>query len=381
LRFSLITEIIAPYRIPVFNELATQPGLDLNVIFLSETDKGLRQWEVHRNEIQFSHVVLRSWRGRFFGYNFLVNAGLSRALRSHAPDVVCCGGYNYIAAWQAAFWARRRAIPLLLWAESNARDRRHGYVPVEMAKRQFVRMCAAVIVAGTSSCNYMRTLGTRQGRIFTAPDAVDNDYFRCHAEQIRCHAKQVREELGLPHRFFLFAGRILAQKGIFDLLDAYARLKLETRMQVGLVFVGDGVDREKLMAQATTVTPGHICCAGFAQRERLCAYYALADALVFPTHSDPWGLVVNEGMACGLPVIATTAAGCSEDLVQDGYNGFSFTPGNVDELARAMEIIAGSEDLRGEMGRRSQGIIEAHSPAKCAKGIARAAAAVGEDRG
>ena len=90
-------------------------------------------------------------------------------------------------------------------------------------------------------------------------------------------------------------------KGIFDLVEAYAQLDGEIRASVGLVFVGDGADRAELMERASLIAPGTIRFPGFVQREGLPEFYALADALIFPTHSDTWGLVVNEAMSCGLP--------------------------------------------------------------------------------
>src|ERR1019366_651389 len=91
----ILTEIIAPYRIPVFNALARRAGVDLHVIFLAETDKTLRKWRVYKNEIRFSHQVLPSWRWRAGKSSFLFNRGLWSALNQVSPQVVICGGYNY----------------------------------------------------------------------------------------------------------------------------------------------------------------------------------------------------------------------------------------------------------------------------------------------
>jgi len=100
-RLVLITEIIAPYRIPVLNALAQIEDIDLEVVFLSETDPSLRQWLVYKDEIRFRYQVLPSFRCRIGKFNVLLNRGLARALTKTKPDVVLCGGYNYIAAWQA----------------------------------------------------------------------------------------------------------------------------------------------------------------------------------------------------------------------------------------------------------------------------------------
>ncbi len=103
----ILTEIIAPYRIPVFNVLGSRTGLDLHVIFLAETDETLRQWRVYKDEICFSYQVLPSWRWRAGKSSFLVNRGLWAALNKVNPEVMICGGYAYAASWEALLWARR----------------------------------------------------------------------------------------------------------------------------------------------------------------------------------------------------------------------------------------------------------------------------------
>ena len=107
-RLVILTEIIAPYRIPVFNALAQHEEIDLHVIFLAESDPKLRDWLVYKEEIRFSYQVLPSWRRKFAGQNLLLNRGLKRSLQRAAPDAILCGGYNYLASWQAMRWAGRR---------------------------------------------------------------------------------------------------------------------------------------------------------------------------------------------------------------------------------------------------------------------------------
>src|SRR5690349_8758226 len=94
-RLVVLTEIIAPYRIPVFNALAARDEIDLHVIFLSKTDTSMRQWRIYEEEIRFSYEVLPSWRRRIGKYNLLLNSNLGDALRNAAPEVLVCGGYNY----------------------------------------------------------------------------------------------------------------------------------------------------------------------------------------------------------------------------------------------------------------------------------------------
>lgn len=375
-RLVLITEIIAPYRIPVFNELAARSDVDLHVIFLSETDPSLRQWAVYKDEIRFSFQVLPSFRRRIGKYNLLLNRGMAEALRQSRPDAVVCGGYNYLASWQAARWVRRHRVPLLLWTESTAADQRRKTALVENRKRRFLSYCQGFVVPGVSSRAYLHQLGIADQKIFTAPNAMDLRLFAESARRARENSDAIRREFDLPGRYFLNVGRLVPIKGVADLLEAYARLDPSVRAEVGLVLVGDGAQKAQLAARAAQISPGTVRFPGFLQKDRLPDLYALADAFVFPTLSDPWGFVVNEAMACGLPVIATDVAGCVADLVQDGGNGYVVRPHDIPQLMTALSRIATTADLRQQMSERSVERIAASSPAAWAAGVADALQAV-----
>lgn len=371
-RLVIITEIIAPYRIPVFNALAREEGIDLHVIFLAESDPGLRDWLVYKDEVSFSYQVLPSWRRRFGGHNVLLNRGLKRALGQSPPDVILCGGYNYLASWQAQRWARTRRVPFLLWVESTERDIRSHNPIVEFLKKRFMKSCGAFVVPGESSFRYVKNYGTLEDHIFVAPNAVDTAFFAQRAAAVHQDGAGQRQALHLPERFFLFVGRLVAEKGIFDLLKAYSKLTPDLRAAVSLVFVGDGTERASLVRESMRIKGGQVRFAGFIHREQLAGYYALAEVFVFPSHTDTWGLAVNEAMACGLPVISSEVAGCTADLVQEGWNGRVVRRGDVVQLASAMEEIAGDPVLRARMASHSKERILGYSPEGCAAGIARA---------
>jgi glycosyltransferase involved in cell wall biosynthesis len=373
----IVTEIIAPYRIPVLNALARRPEIELEVMFLSANDPTLREWKVYKDEIKFRYHVLSSWRRRLGGYNLLLNRGVRSSLSSINPDVVLCGGYNYLASWSAASWARSRRVPLLLWSESTAWDRRREYPFVEFMKARFLKLCTAFVVPGKSSLNYLINLGIAEEQVFIAPNAVDTALFSKLAETARQDESCGRRRL--PSRYFLYVGRLVKDKGVFELLEAYAQLEAETRRNIGLVFAGTGPESRKLVERATRISPGTIQFPGFVHREELPEIYALAESLIFPTHSDPWGLVVNEAMACRLPVILTSVAGCALDLVRDGWNGFVIPRRDISQLALAMARVARDSAKRIEMGRRSRECIEAYSPEGWANGILEAVKSVARE--
>jgi glycosyltransferase involved in cell wall biosynthesis len=372
-RVLILSEIIAPYRIPVFNALAKNEGVDLHVVFLSETDAGLRQWRVYKDEIRFSYEVLPSWRFRTGKHKLLLNWGLRSRLKKFAPEAIICGGYNYFASWEALSWTRRHQAELILWSESNSRDTRRGHAWVESLKARFLAGCDRFVVPGRASREYLQSLGSALENIVTAPNAVDNDWFRIQADSIRDHVSEFRARYGLPARYLLFVGRLVPEKGVFDLLNGYAKLEGDLRSKVGLVFAGDGPCLTELQRQARRINPGTACFPGFVHREDLAGLYAFGEALILPTHSDPWGLVVNEGMACGLPVIVSSVAGCAVDLVEDGWNGYIVPPRDGEKLSVAIDSVLRNPALRQQMSLRSLERIRDYSPEACAQGLAAAA--------
>src|SRR5215475_11654487 len=253
-RLVILTEIISPYRIPLFNCLAQDPGVDLHVLFLSENDPTLRQWKVYKEEIRFSYEVLPSWRGRIAGFNVLINGRVIDALQRASPQIILCGGYNYIASWQALIWSRIRNIPFFLWSESNRYDVRRGHAAVEMLKAEFLRHCDRFVVPGRAADEYLRAQKVRQDRIFFAPNAVDNDLFCSLGLDARRNSSLRRRELDLPDRYVLFVGRLVREKGVFELVKAYGALDEDLRRRVGLVIVGDGPARAELQREASLVT-------------------------------------------------------------------------------------------------------------------------------
>jgi glycosyltransferase involved in cell wall biosynthesis len=298
---------------------------------------------------------------------------LFSALNKLSPQIIICGGYSYAASWQALLWARHHQVEFVLWSESNRCDARGEKPWVEWLKANFLRRCDRFVVPGKASFEYLKLLGSPSTTIVIAPNAVNNSWFATQAENARLHAHEYREKKKLPSRFILFVGRLVPEKGVFDLLSAYAKLDSGLRSEVGLVFAGDGISRTELTRQAKQITPGTVLFPGFAQREDLAGLYALADLLVLPTHSDPWGLVVNEAMASGLPIIVSSVAGCTADLVEDGWNGYVVPFQDSEKLSVAIDSVVRQPELRRQMSARSLERIRNYSPEACADGLAAAA--------
>lgn len=374
-RLVFTTELISPYRIAGFNALAAVDGIDLLVIFLAENDTSLqvREWKVYKDEIRFDYEVLPSVRFPLFGRNVLLNWGMSSALARFRPDTVVLGGYNYPAFWVAKTWSRGHGARTLMSCESTHRDLRGGGLFVERLKRRFAAGHDGYVAHGTASREYLLRLGALPDRISIAPDAVDNDYYASRAAQARSAPDAVRARHKLPGRYFLYVGRLVKEKGVFDLLEAYAGLEPALREKTALVLAGSGPAKDELVRKAALIRPGSIIFPGFIHREEIADYYALADSLVFPTWSDPWGLVVNEAMACGTPVIASSAAGCADDLLEHEGNGLVVEPRDIEGLRRAMHRAVVDPDARRSWGGRARERVRLNSPEAWGRGFAEAA--------
>ena len=342
-RIALLTEIPAPFRIPLFNALAARDGVTLEVVFLSEHDPR-RTYRVYRDEFAFEYVVLPRVDFQARGRWLAVNRGVVRTLRRFRPDVVVVGGWNQPAFWQALAWARRRGVPRVTWVESTARDVRSRSRGAALLRRAALAASSAFLVPGRAAAAYLRSLGAAEERIFVAPNAVDLEIFGNRVAELRKRRESVRSELGLERCTLLYVGRLVPEKDVDLAIEAAAGLDAE------LVLVGAGPDEERLRRLAA---PERVRFVGRLERDELPAWYAAADVLVHPSPSDTWGMSLSEGAAAGLPLVATEAAGAAHDLIDDGVNGFRVPIGDREALAAALKRLCADDAFREAAGRRS----------------------------
>jgi glycosyltransferase involved in cell wall biosynthesis len=256
-------------------------------------------------------------------------------------------------------------------SESGASDKRRSRWS-EWLKSKILTLCSAALAGGSLHRDYLIDLGFESGRIFLGYDAVDNDHFGRSAEAARANADGVRACLSLPERYFLASARFLPRKNLVTLLRAYADYDRRGEPPGwDLVLLGDGPLRSQLIAECERLgITGKVHLPGFKQYDELPMYYALAGAFVHVSMSEPWGLVVNEAMASGLPLILSKECGCVPELLEEGKNGFSFSPQDVDELTASLLRMAALSDAEAElMGRRSRKIIASWSVERFADGL------------
>jgi Glycosyltransferase len=247
----------------------------------------------------------------------------------------------------------------------------------EAIKRRMVGLYSAALVGGQDHVEYLVDLGMPRERIFTGYDVVDNEYFRRRTAEIRNSKFEIRNKFGLPENYFLASARFIEKKNLPRLISAYAEYRQKS--QAGgsatwdLVLLGDGPLRETLNSQLSILNlNAHVHLPGFKSYDELPVYYALANALVHASTSEQWGLVVNEAIASGLPVIVSERCGCVPELVNG--NGFTFDPGNEHELAaRLLEIASLSGEQRKHLADTSYMIAANFAPERFGEGLEQAA--------
>jgi glycosyltransferase involved in cell wall biosynthesis len=242
----------------------------------------------------------------------------------------------------------------------------------EAFKRLVVSAFDAALVAGSRAHDYLGTLGLNGNRQFRPWDVVDNSHFRRGADAARRAPLEARARLKLPERYFICAARFVPKKNLARLVEAYARyVEGADGSPWSLVLSGAGPLEAELRARAAAAGLGQLVSfPGFLQYGDLPACYGLAGALVLPSESDQWGLVVNEAMASGLPVMVSSRCGCAPDLVRDGENGFTFEPRETAALSNLLGRIARMDPGgRAAMGGRSQEIVAAFTPEDFASGL------------
>jgi glycosyltransferase involved in cell wall biosynthesis len=262
------------------------------------------------------------------------------------------------------------------------------YAWKEAIKRRVVRMCSAGLVGGSPQAEYLERLGMPADRIFTGYDVVDNDHFAAGAIRVRRQAELFRRQFGLPDHFFLASARFIPRKNLRRLLCAFKTYL--TRFNPGpecqaaattepwsLVVLGDGPERKRLEQLIVRSGLGDfVQLPGFKQYAELPVYYGLSGAFIHPSTSEPWGLVVNEAMACALPVLVSERCGCARDLVGNDHNGFTFDPYDEEQLAGLMLRVSTSEQEASRWGNASARLIAGwglrrfrfglHQAARCA---------------
>lgn len=337
------------YQAPLLRRITAESDIRLRVLFHHDTEAGYFDPGFGRH-IQWD-IPLRQ------GYDSALLTETDLEQEISATDYLWMHGWQGQWLRQALKLARRHGKPVLMRGENTTVAMPDGSGLKGVAKRLYLRWIFAHVTAflaiGSDNHDYYRAHGVAADRIFMMPYAIDSQAFAIRAA--KTDRQDLRRRLALDENraIILYAGKLIARKHPHTLLQAWRMASWADAERPFLLFAGDGEMRSQLMVQAGD--DDKVRFIGFVNQQELPSLYALADLFVLASEAEPWGLAVNEAMACGTAVIVGDRAGCAADLINEDC-GIVVPPGDANALARAMvELLPKASQCGQAAARRSAG--------------------------
>lgn len=286
-------------------------------------------------------------------------------------------GYNHPTLAAAILIGRARGRRVLVRDDQTLLEPRSTLKLA--ARRLLVRSLfhgVTGLYVGEESRRFLRYHGLPDDRLFRVPYAVDDGLFRSR-DLSASERTLLRRAFGVTDDapVILFSGKLTGEKGESDLIDAFHHVR--ARHDAWLLFAGEGKARGFLESRVSALGLSNVEFLGFLNQTELADVYRCADVFTLPSSHDTWGLVVNEAMANGLPVVVSDHVGCAPDLVKEGWNGFVTPVGHVDALAASLTVLVGDPAKRRAFGENSRRHIASFSVAESANSLISAAHGLG----
>ena len=348
--------------------------LDAQIVGLETAQRDTTyEWDVVTGQTNFQREVALEDHAYEEASASRIHRAITKKLNEIRPHGVAISSYSTPDARACLSWCKRNNRVAILMTETKEDDTLR-VAWKERIKSTIVQMYDAALVGGTPHKAYLEKLGFPASHIFLGCDAVDNRYFQEQVEDWRrSYGKASRlPGLGVRTPYFLASNRFIPRKNLDGLIKAYQSYRNKTLAPWRLLLLGDGPERPALEQLVNSLQVEGVVFCGFQQIQHLPAYYAHAGAFVHPALNDQWGLVVNEAMAAGLPVIVSNKAGCAQDLVSHEENGYVFNPNNLEELSHWLGVLSSPDTNRIPMSLASERIIAQWSPQTFAENMWRA---------
>jgi glycosyltransferase involved in cell wall biosynthesis len=361
------------YAAPIFRLMAQHPQLDFHVAYCSmrgaeaaydpEFGHSLK-WDILLLDgYAWTHVPNHgSGAESFWG---LRNPGIWKLIRQGRFDAVLCyTGYSHATFWISFFAAKAARTAFLFGTDTVTLSPLDGRMWKRPIKRLtwplLFRLADQVIVPSSGTLELMFSLGISENRITLTPYVVDNDWWIAQSAGVNRAAVRTSWGASADDMIVLFCAKLQPWKRPLDLLRAFAAADLS---QAVLVFAGEGPLRSALESEAAALgVAKRVRFLGFVNQTQLPSIYTAADLLVLPSEYDAFGVVVNEAMLCGCPVVASDRVGAARDLIRDGRTGFIYHCGEVGELAAVLRQAASGDPPLFELGRAARARMQSWSP-------------------
>ncbi|OGI19114.1 MAG: hypothetical protein A3B68_07950 [Candidatus Melainabacteria bacterium RIFCSPHIGHO2_02_FULL_34_12] len=369
------------YQAPLFKEISKHPYIDLTVLFCSDFglksyfDKGFGKalkWDIPLLE-GYKYKFLPNINccpdiSAFFG---LLNPGVISYITKEKCDAIWIHGWNSFTNWLALFIAFLRGVPVILRGESNLLHETSFW---KEAAKNFIyktifKKISCFLAIGKYNIDFYKHYDVPEEKIFLTPYTVNNNYFISKFTELAPKKNELRNKYHIPTNIpvILFCGKLISVKRPMDLLLAYE--KASNLYESALIFAGDGILKNKIEDYVSKNKIKNVYFLGFKNQSELPEIYAMSDLLVLPSVHEPWGLVVNEAMCFGLPIIVSDKVGAGGDLVREGINSFIYPVGGINALSEKISILLSDAKLREQMGEESLKIINRWSYEEDISGI------------
>lgn len=384
-RLLLVSSHVVQYASPMYREIVRDGRLDIVVAYCSlqgaqtGTDPGFGvevTWDIPLLEgypwVAVPNRSLRPRLGSFFG---LFNPGLWRLIRDGNFDAVYVSGYFYASAWIAILAAKRHRVPVLFTTEAHSMrswmaQSRWTIAFKKFLVRRILSLGEILLTVSTGAAMQLRRLGFSSERVVLTPYTVDNAWWSRRAEQADKDAVRAAWKISPEASVVLFCAKLQPWKAPQDLLQAFAQANVPNLF---LVFAGEGPLRAHLERLAYMLgIRGRVRFLGFVNQSQLPSVYRAADLQVLPSLYEPFGLVVNEGMLCGLPAAVSDRVGAKFDLIREGENGYVFPAGNVGVIATILRDFFSDSNKRARMSAAARERMKTWSPLEYVEGLVQA---------
>ena len=356
-------------RAGLYRRISADPRIDFTAIFSSSA--GVRPGDLgYGRPVSFDADALSGYASVFLrkadrtehvgSFTSLLDLDVVPELGRRRFDVLWLHGYYSATHLLAATAHLARGGHLLVREEQTLLN------PRPMWKRALKRPLLAALFArstglfqGTRNREWFRQHGMPEERLFHVPLCVDNDFFGAEAGRYASHELELRREFGIDADtgpVILSVARLVPKKQPVLLLDAFRRVRKGHRCT--LLVIGSGPSEPEMREFVKRHEVPDVVFAGFMNQSAISRAYAAADVFTLTSGWDEtWGLVVNEAMNFGLPVVVSDKVGSGADMVRHGENGFVFPHDKPDELARYLSLLVVGEDERAAFGRRSTELV------------------------
>jgi glycosyltransferase involved in cell wall biosynthesis len=360
IRVAFVSPEPTPYRAPLLDRVAACDEIDLTVVYAARTVAG-RTWVVQQeHRAIFLDGVTLPGLDRVLRHDYPVTPGIFAVLREARPDCVVASGWSTFASQGAIAWCRLRRVPYVLLVESHDEGPKPGWRRrvKETVVPPVVGGAGSVLVTGSLARDSVVSLGAAPERVRVFANTVDVERYGDLADRLGARRDELRAGLGIAADDVaaVCVARLAPEKGIDVLLRAVARAGDE---RLVAVLVGDGPERAHLEQFAAEVGV-RVTFTGDRPWKSVIEAYVAADVFALLSAREPWGVVVNEASACGLPLVLSDRVGAARDLLRGGENGLLVPAGDVDGAAAALARLASDAGLRDRMGARSRELVQAY---------------------